>query len=161
MSATTAIRKAPSVGFATEAQLVDEFLLALDAMSPWGNLQTTTEWDYRTGITDVLVRNVEGHIIAFEAKLRDWRRAVHQAYRNTVFARSAYVVLPYLTAAKAFACPEVFAQYGVGLCSFENKCIRILIEAPPNEALIPWLRVRAQDFFDRSERREVAPTLNG
>jgi hypothetical protein len=35
-----------------------------------------------------------GRVLAFEAKLKDWREALHQAYRNSCFANGTYVVLP-------------------------------------------------------------------
>lgn len=73
--------------YASEADLVQDFLeLLQEGDSPWGAVETTTEWDYRTGITDVLARTPEGHLVAFEAKLTDWRRATHQAYRNTTLS---------------------------------------------------------------------------
>ena len=143
--------------FPTEADLVRSFVSGLGARnSPWGTLEIATEWDYRTGITDVLARNVRGELIAFEAKLTDWRRAVHQAYRNTTFAQKAYVVLPSAVAVKAAHAADVFGRYKVGLCSVDDACINVLIEAPHNEVLIPWLRARATTFFDDGSRNQQA-----
>ena len=150
--------------FSTEANLVRSFVSGLRSDSPWGELQIATEWDYRTGVTDVLTRNVRGDIIAFEAKLRDWRKAAHQAYRNTVFAKKAYVVLPSTIAERACLAGDLFKRYRVGLCSIENKCIRIVIEAPANEALMPWLHARAQCFFDNAacyRQRTKSPSCRG
>src|SRR2546427_5324293 len=39
--------------------------------------------------------------ISFEAKLKDWRYALDQAYRNTCFAHKSYVVVPEATALTA------------------------------------------------------------
>jgi hypothetical protein len=44
------------------------------------------EFDYSRGRTDVVALRDGEHVIAFEAKLKDWRTALHQAYRNTCFA---------------------------------------------------------------------------
>ncbi len=135
--------------FDTESALVDQFiaLIGLDS-SPWGSLQITTEWDYRTGITDVLARTTDGRIVAFEAKLSDWRRAAHQAYRNTTFATRAYVVLPSVVAERIRVHEQVFERYGVGLCSVNADNIKILIEARETKPLLPWLYERAQTFFN-------------
>lgn len=135
--------------FATEAAMVEQFIMLLhDGASPWGVLETTTEWDYRTGITDVLVRTFGGQLVAFEAKLTDWRRASRQAYRNTTFAGRTYVVMPSMAAERIKANEQVFARYGIGLCSLDADRIEILIEAPAREPLLPWLHERAQSFFD-------------
>jgi len=141
-------------GFSTEAALVARLLSELRSKrTPWGDVQTATEWDYRTGITDVLARDAEGLIVAFEAKLKDWRRASHQAYRNTVFAGQAYVVMPESAANRALLSIGLFQKYGVGLCAIGDDCVRILIEAKKNEPLIPWLRDHAHAHFDKITRR--------
>lgn len=165
MEASAQLGQPPS--YATEAAMVDDFLLLLKSgETPWGQLEMATEWDYRTGITDVLARDSAGELIAFEAKLADWRRASHQAYRNTVFATKAYVVMPDKKAALAKRHESMFLKIGVGLLAFsDSKCVRILIEAPSKQALIPWLRADAHSFFDsrnhgektsRSSRRSKA-----
>lgn len=139
------------VQYISEADLVQDFLALLQqGQSPWGTVETTTEWDYRTGITDVLVRTDEGHLVAFEAKLTDWRRATHQAYRNTTFAKRAYVVMPLKAAERASTHAEIFSRYGVGLCSVQKNSVSIIIEAPEldEEPLLPWMHRRAHLFFD-------------
>jgi len=146
-------RRAERPGFSSEDEMVDSFADHLaHAHTPWGAVEFTREWDYRNGVTDVLARDSEGRLIAFEAKLSDWRRAAHQAYRNTVFAGVAYVVMPAGKAAAAAKHLPVFEAYGVGLCSFDGKRVRILIEAKPSKPLIPWLRASAEEFFDRGPR---------
>lgn len=143
--------------------MVDQLIALLrEGSSPWGDLQTTTEWDYRTGITDVLARTRDGQLVAFEAKLSDWRRASHQAYRNTTFAGRVYVVMPSPAARRIRANEQVFARYGIGLCSLDADRITILIEAPETEPLLPWLHERAQSFFDAiSCDAPLSPTRRG
>ena len=144
--------------FVSEANMVDQFVEFLGkGQSPWGSLQATTEWDYRTGIVDVLVRTKNGQLIAFEAKLSDWRRATHQAYRNTTYARRAYVLLPVDVATRVCAHEDFFSRYGVGLCSFDLDGISILIEAHEKEPLLPWLYERAQSYFNTISRELSIP----
>jgi hypothetical protein len=146
---TRTINTSNETSFATEAAMVEQFITLLhNGSSPWGDLLTTTEWDYRTGITDVLARTSDGQLVAFEAKLYDWRRAAHQAYRNTTFAGRAYVVLPSSAAERIHANEQVFTRYGVGLCSIDADRITVLIEALETKPLLPWLYQRAQSYFD-------------
>ena len=55
------------------------------------------------------------HILAIEAKISEWARAVHQAFQNTWFATDSYVLLP---KEKPTAKIRAAAQpYGVKLCA--------------------------------------------
>lgn len=100
----------------------------------------------------MLTRTTNGHLIAFEAKLTDWKRAAHQAYRNTSFAQQAYVVMPQRNAEKASIYQEFFLRYGVGLCSVTRNGVTILIEANSlvDEPILPWMRKRAHQHFDET-----------
>jgi hypothetical protein len=59
-------------------------------------------------------------LLAFEMKLRDWRKALGQAYRYRYFADAAYVVLPPEAAVIAKQHLEVFEKLGVGLWAFDQ-----------------------------------------
>jgi hypothetical protein len=141
----------------SEAQFVSLLLVALGrGDSPLGELQTTTEWDYKTGRADVLARSACGALIALEAKLTDWRRACRQAYRTTAFVKFAYIVVPKSIAEKACAHEQYFAQYGIGLCSFDGIRLDVLIEASAEDEPLGWLTNRAHSTFD-----ELAKISNG
>src|SRR5260221_66621 len=89
------------IRFANEGCLVSSFLECLRTASPWGSVQAATEFYYQRGRTDVVARAADGRIIAIEAKLSDWRTAMHQAFRNLCFAHQSYVLLPVLAAFRA------------------------------------------------------------
>lgn len=147
---------ANSKEFATEACLVERFIGALQAgRTVFGVVQVTTEWDHRSGFVDVLARDGRQSLVAFEAKLADWRRAFLQAYRNTAYANRAYVLLPEKTAHRAMRDREEFEFRGVGLCAFDGDQVRVLIEASEQDALLAWLRASAHKHFDAlpDERR--------
>lgn len=40
----------------------------------YGSVQVSREWDHKSGFVDVLARDDSKAILAFEAKLSDWRR---------------------------------------------------------------------------------------
>jgi len=136
-------------GFSTEASLVERFVGALQSgSSVFGPLQVTTEWSHRAGFVDVLARDATASLIAFEAKLSDWKRAYLQAYRNTAYANRVYVLLPSETVHRALRDQEEFEFRGIGLCSFDGQQIRVFIEATEQEPLLIWLRKRAHEHFN-------------
>ncbi len=88
--------------FANEKMLVDRLLSLLQSQSTFcGPVRVTPEFFYSRGRTDVVAVAEDENLITFEAKLTDWRTALHQAYRNTCFAHASYVVLPKKTALTA------------------------------------------------------------
>ena len=58
---------------------------------------------------------------AFEMKIKDWRKALAQAYRYKYYADSSYVVLPPDAAAKAKQSLTVFRAINVGLWAFDKE----------------------------------------
>lgn len=135
--------------FASEAMLVERFVGALQSgRTHFRSVQVSTEWDHKSGFVDVLVRDCSETLIAFEAKLSDWRRAFLQAYRNTAYANRAYVLLPTRIAHRALKAREEFEFRGIGLCSFDGTTIQVLVEAAEQDVLLGWLRSRAHAYFN-------------
>ncbi len=93
------------------------------------------------GIADLVCLTVEhsgGHakprltIQAFEMKMRDWRKAVSQAFRYRYFADKSIVVLPPDQAELAIEFIRTFKQLRVGLWSFEKKKSKVVeLYTPP------------------------------
>ncbi len=155
--------------FETEAQFVDAFTAKLQTnRTEFGPLQLTTEWAYPSGFVDVLARTRRGELVAFEAKLTDWRSAFFQAYRSTSYAEHTYVLLPRSVVHRAERDGDEFRFRGVGLCSFDGRSIRVIIESVAQNPLMPWVSERAHNHFDeqnasrscnrRSYRREDLST---
>ena len=66
-------------------------------------------------------------IISFELKLKNWKRAVKQAFRYKNFSNTPYVVLPEKTIGNALANIEMFQKYNIGLAKFDiNDCFEII-----------------------------------
>lgn len=59
------------------------------------------------------------HLHAFEGKLKDWRRALQQAFRYRYFADKAIVVMPAENAGAAVENLEAFRHSCVGLWTFD------------------------------------------
>lgn len=60
-------------------------------------------------------------VFAFEGKIKDWRRALQQAFRYRYFADKAIVVMPEASSDAAIAHLEVFRHAGVGLWTFDGR----------------------------------------
>ena len=76
--------------FANEKMLVDQLLFLLQGQSTFcGPVRVTPEFFDSRGRTDVVAVDQDETLIAFEAKLTDWKTALHQAYRNTCFAHTS------------------------------------------------------------------------
>jgi hypothetical protein len=138
--------------FKNESRLVAALLRALkgDAI-PWQPQGVLREFDYVSGRTDVLALTYANQLIAFEAKLLDWRRAIRQAWRNTSYVDLAYVVLPADRAHIAEEYCDQFLDYGVGLCLICKDGLHVAIESPRASPVLGWLSTRARE----------ALTLNG
>lgn len=134
----------PCPEYDSERALVDEFTRALtEALDLFGSVDFAEEFYYLRGRTDVVARTEDGNVIAFEAKLHDWREAMHQAYRNTCFAHESYVVLPCHVARRAVRSDIEFTRRGVGVCTVERGALKIVHPARKSEPVQKWLSDRA------------------
>lgn len=94
---------------------------------------------------------VEPVLTAFEMKLKDWRRALTQAFRYSYFSDRSIVVLPAAVADRAQRHLEVFQRLGIGLWSYEPKADNIEMRFTPDgtRARNPAARKKAVDRISR------------
>lgn len=81
--------------------------------------------DYVHQVNDMLYINKSYELpfsfsFAIEAKLKNWKRALHQAHRYKWFADYSYVVLDAKYAEPAIENIDLFKRYNVGLSSITN-----------------------------------------
>ncbi len=83
------------------------------------------------------VGNLHTSLLAFEAKLTDWRQAIQQAYRYRYYADSAFVLLPAKNASAALRNGRLFETFGIGLWTFdvETKTIEKYIAPSSTQVL--------------------------
>lgn len=74
---------------------------------------------------------IEPVLTSFEMKMKDWRRAISQAYRYSYFADLSIVVLPTNVADKAQGHLHVFERLGIGLWSYDPKAENIDMRFTP------------------------------
>lgn len=134
--------------FQHERDLVDTLAAKLQqGLAQWGRLRIAREFEYMRGRTDLVGVAEDGSIIAFEAKLGRWREALRQAGRNLCFAHRSYVVLPAPVAERASRYPAEFEKRNVGICSVESGSITVMLEAPENTPVQPWLSKLAGEWI--------------
>jgi hypothetical protein len=137
--------------FTNERMLVETFVARLAGKSsPWGRLQLAREFYYQSGRTDVIGRMKDDSLVAVEAKLTDWRTALHQAFRNRCYAEWSYVLLPEKTARLAHRFTGEFDRRQVGICYLAGSKVVVLHSARRSEPLQPWISLRARQHIDSS-----------
>jgi len=143
------------MSYSNEQALVQGFVESLrDERTPWNCIHISTEFFYQRGRTDVIALDDAGNVIAFEAKLTNWRGALQQAYRNTCFANLSYVVLPKPVAMRACRFLAEFERRNVGICYIDANDLRILHEASAVDPVQPWLATRAVASMTAVSRHE-------
>jgi hypothetical protein len=96
-------------------------------------------------LEDAAERAAKEHIMAFEAKLSDWRKALSQAYRYRYYADVSIVVMPVNLARRAIENRHLFELFGVGLWTFNpsSGSIRPRIAVKNPKPLSPSKREKA------------------
>ncbi|MEQ1750282.1 MAG: hypothetical protein ABL974_12715 [Prosthecobacter sp.] len=104
------------------------------------------------------------HLFAFEAKIKDWQRALQQAFRYRYFADKAIVVMPVANAARALDHLDTFREMQVGLWTFDQSksVIREHFTPTRTKALNDSARQKAikvlSSKFNLRKLREMADT---
>lgn len=136
--------------FANETQLVESLKSHLSSSNvPFHIREYALEFNYIEGRTDLIAKSKNGELIAFETKLVKWRKAIHQAYRNSSFAHYSYVVFPINTIKNVLGRETEFRRRGIGLCSLDKFGINIEIEATKQSPLLPWLTDTALKYISK------------
>jgi len=74
-------------------------------------------------------------VISAEAKLRDWQRALAQAYRYKRFSNFAFVLLPSSSAGPAIKNMDLFKRYGIGLVTIGSTGVELHFCPPRRDRL--------------------------
>ena len=68
-------------------------------------------------------------IVSYEAKLKDWRRALHQAIGYRAFSHSVRVVMPVAGARRAEQLVDTFRTNGIGLIAVDDGATHVVIRS--------------------------------
>lgn len=75
-------------------------------------------------------------IIAIEAKLKDWKRALQQAKRYKKFAKQSYVLLDESNISAALKNLDEFEKYNIGLISLSDEGLNVYLNSGREEKRI-------------------------
>ena len=132
-----------------ESDLVKDFQAVISGVpDTFRIIAMASEFNYVEGKVDLIAKDSNGDLVAFEAKLFRWRNALNQAYRNSSFAHYSYVVLPETTLENAVSHIGEFHRRGVGLCFFGLSGLRVEIPATRRNPIQPWLTNIALSYID-------------
>ena len=133
--------------FDLESELVECFQKVLNIYGPFSLNSHALEFNYSSGRTDILATNERNYLYSFEAKLLKWKEGLQQAYKNSSFSHFSYVLLPHDKISPALKNVNEFHERRIGLCTIKNSKINVLIKAPFNKPLQPWLTTSALDYI--------------
>ena len=123
-----------------ESDLVKDFESILSSVFNTFTVSAmASEFNYVEGKVDLIAKDSDGDLIAFEAKLFRWRDALHQAYRNSSFTHYSYVVMPEAALEKVIGHIDEFHRRGVGLCFFGLSGLTVWVPATRRNPIQPWL----------------------
>lgn len=83
---------------------------------------------------DIVAVRHDGYSISVELKVKDWRRAVHQAVLNSYCTHEAYVAIWWN--AISTECEELCTRYGVGLLSVEPEGCQVVLSPTTRDPLV-------------------------
>jgi hypothetical protein len=116
------------------------------------------------GIPDFVLFDKNGSniysIVAIELKLKNWRRALVQAYRYRAFANQSFVILDEAFCKNALLNLSMFEQYNVGLASFNNKNELKIYHIPNFETPFSLMVVKQLEKFISINVKPVATESN-
>lgn len=78
-------------------------------------------------------KSVVENVVAIEAKLKNWKQALKQAYRYRRFSDFSIVLMDADNVTPALKAENVFMEYGIGLASLNEKGCKILISPAKND----------------------------
>ncbi len=143
--------------FDTENQLVETCLSMIE--------QYFTEWKLDSdayiirepkglfGIPEVMIYN--GKIISIEFKLKNWKKAMKQAYRYKNFSFESYVFLDEKYIESPLSCIKEFKQYNIGLCGVTKDKINIYYRPNEEKPYSDTMESRAIELFDSIKNSSV------
>lgn len=96
----------------------------------------------------------EVSIIAFELKLKNWKKAAKQAFRYKSFSNISYVVLSSKNANAALNNIELFKKYNIGLAKFDiNSYFEILYKPELGEPYSDNLNQKLIESISSSKKK--------
>lgn len=117
------------------------------------------EVDGMIGRPDILLKSkTNKKIITIEVKLKNWKRALQQAYKYRSFSDVAYICMDEKNVKPALENLDLFKKCNIGLLTINSKNkIRIYFEPSMDHAFVENLRDVAEEKFYIKYGSELMP----
>lgn len=110
--------------FNSESEMSAYFKELLNQSFSQDNIDIIEEFSGLFGIPDYLLveknENSLGYIIALELKLKNWNRALKQAFKYKTFSNESYVIIDEAEIENVLKHRNEFIHYNIGLASFNR-----------------------------------------
>lgn len=130
--------------FTLERDLVEKFITCLEEKTLDMNISNySSEFNYLNGKTDIIAKQTNNNIVAFEAKLNNIQKVINQAYRNTAFANFSYIVLPATKKQLQLKYCKEIDKLEIGVILIDDDHAWIEKHAGFVQPILPWLAEKA------------------
>lgn len=126
--------------FETERDLVDQFKKLLSSDSLFMVSSLIEEFNYGYGKPDIIIKDANNQVIAFEAKLFDINKAINQAYRNNSFADFSYAIFPESKLESIRKKDSEFQRRGIGAAIVCENYVEVIVEPKSQIPYMQWVR---------------------
>lgn len=127
------------------------YKILLDEISYNNNVKVLKEFDGIISIPDFLLviegKNINPYLISIELKLKNWKRALNQAYRYKAFCNEAYVIMDSTSISRVFNHLNDFRKANIGVATFDTK-LNIKIYNEPVSSL-PYSKFYSNKFINK------------
>lgn len=103
------------------------------------------------GIPDIMINNKE--VISIEAKLKNWKRALVQAYKYRTFSRKSYVYMDIDYINAPLENIDEFKKFNVGLAGVSETGITVYYEPKEEEPFSEKLYKKALESFESCKNK--------
>jgi hypothetical protein len=130
-------------GYRYESDLVSDFINSIHLLPKHKVVKSFKEFDYQRGRADICALSSSQDLICIEAKLKNWKSAFHQAYKNTSYSHYSYILVPEKLVS-TFENRQISTRYdGIGIISMGDRGLSMIKKAKKNKPIQPWLTKQA------------------
>lgn len=129
--------------FVTEEKMVN--ICVNELQNEYQECEILLEPNGLFGIPDIMIKSEE--IISIEAKLKNWKRALIQAYKYRCFSKKSYVYMDDEYIEAPLENIDEFKKFNIGLAGVSNEKIKIYYEPEEMEPFSKNLYIKAKNAF--------------
>lgn len=127
------------------------YKILLDEINNHKNVKILKEFDGIISIPDFLLiiedKNANPYLISIELKLKNWKIALHQAFRYKAFCNEAYVIIDSTSISRVSNNLNDFRKANIGVATFDTELnIKIYNETVPS---LPYSKYYSNKFLHK------------